>query len=238
MTDPKNPSAKSPLDTPPAGTSTSANPVSGKTQTSAAQKSPAKLNSAAPAGSPTGASTATGASAASSGTSDQQGLTRETAKQAVSDATQEAKTHASKLADKAKDEARTLADDARSMAQDRAETYKNTAAGEATKVADALRKASDDLRDGSPQERAVGEIAAGLAGVADTIRDRDIGDLISDATDFARRNPAAFLGGAALLGFAASRFAKASGEQSSNPSYSQPRTASSEYQVPARTEIH
>jgi len=229
MTDPKNPSAKSPLDTPPAGTSTSASPVSGKGQTTAAQKSSAKAGATSPAAASTGAST--GSSGASTST-------RENAKQAVSDATQEAKSHASDLADKAKDEARTLAGDARSMAHDRAETYKNTAAGEATKVADALRKASDDLRDGSPQERAVGEIAAGLAGVADTIRDRDIGDLISDATDFARRNPAAFLGGAALLGFAASRFAKASGEQSSNPNYPQSRSASSEYQVPARTEFH
>ncbi|APX90436.1 hypothetical protein BV394_12440 [Brevirhabdus pacifica] len=238
MTDPKNPSAsnnpstKKSLDNPPAGTSTSAKPITGAGQSAGQNSGQSSGQSSGKAASHTPSSSAQGGATAD------KGLTRDTAKQAVSDAAEEAKSHASNLADKARDEARTLAGDAKSMAHDRAESYKNTAANEAGKVADALRKASDDLRDGSPQERAVSEIAAGLAGVADTIRDRDISDLITDATDFARRNPAAFLGGAALLGFAASRFAKASGSNSDGTGYQSRRTASQGYQVPARTEIH
>ena len=77
-------------------------------------------------------------------------------------------------------------------------------------MAKALRDASQNLRDGSPQARAFAQIADGLADAADAVRNRDVNELAGDLTGFARRNPLAFLGGAALLGFAATRFAKAS----------------------------
>ena len=48
------------------------------------------------------------------------------------------------------------------------------------------------------------------------IRDGSFRDLVEGATDFAKRQPAAFLGISVLAGFAAVRFLKASGEQSSS----------------------
>ena len=42
------------------------------------------------------------------------------------------------------------------------------------------------------------------------MRDKDLGEVAGDVSDFARRNPLAFLGGAALLGFAGTRIARAS----------------------------
>ncbi|MSU88879.1 hypothetical protein GE300_04480 [Rhodobacteraceae bacterium 2CG4] len=90
-----------------------------------------------------------------------------------------------------------------------AETAKNRTADEVSSVATALRRASDELRQGSPQERTFGQIAESLAELSDGIRDKDLRDLVHDASAIARRNPLAFLGGAALLGFAATRFAKA-----------------------------
>lgn len=123
-------------------------------------------------------------------------------------------------ADNARDAAHGLRDEAASrLAQARdaavtgaaagAETAKNRAADEVSSVATALRRASAELRAGSPQERSFGQVAEVLAEMSDGIRDKDLRDLVSEASGYARRNPLAFLGGAALLGFAAARFAKA-----------------------------
>lgn len=111
--------------------------------------------------------------------------------------------------------ARTAASDAANAAKDQvtssANTAKDTVAGEVDSVADAMRDASEDLMDGSPQERATGQAADTLDHAADMIRDIDLVELVDATTSFARRNPAMFLGGAALLGFALARFTKASG---------------------------
>ena len=77
-------------------------------------------------------------------------------------------------------------------------------------VAMALRRASEQLRGGSAQERTLGTIASSLADASDSIRDKDLGEIVQMVNKVARDNPALFLGGAALLGFAASRYAKAS----------------------------
>ena len=82
-------------------------------------------------------------------------------------------------------------------------------AGEVKDVAMALRRASEDLRGGSAQERTLGHIATTLADASDALRDKDLGQMLESAGKVARNNPVLFLGGAALLGFAASRFAKA-----------------------------
>lgn len=110
----------------------------------------------------------------------------------------------------AKDTARQYAERARDEAYSRGEQYRDYAADETGKVASALRRASQDLSSGSPQERLVGQIADGVAEAADRMRGMSAADIARDTTVFARNHPAAFLGGAALLGFAAARFLKAS----------------------------
>ena len=74
----------------------------------------------------------------------------------------------------------------------------------------ARNSAADELRSGSPQERSFSQIADGLADASEAIRDKDLGEMMGSVNDFARRNPLVFLGSAALVGFAATRFAKAS----------------------------
>ena len=123
----------------------------------------------------------------------------EKVKATAASATQEAKTRAKDVAD-------TVASDAASYADD----AKGAAADEVKGVASALRTAADELRSGSPQERTFSQLADGLADASDSMRDKDLGEMVGAVTDFAKRNPFVFLGGAALVGFAATRFAKAS----------------------------
>jgi len=120
-----------------------------------------------------------------------------------------------------KDAATDVAETLKSSAQDvigkvsgeasrAAHQAQDSAADEVQGVASALRTAADELRSGSPQERTFSQLADGLADASDAMRDKDLGEMMGDLNSFARRNPLVFLGGAALLGFAATRFAKAS----------------------------
>ena len=123
------------------------------------------------------------------------------------------KTKARDTASAVKEDVTKAAQSAARTVQDEATHYadrsKETAAREVRGVASALRTAADELRDGSPQERTFSQLADGLADVSDTIRDKDLGEVVSGLNSFARRNPLLFLGGAALAGFAATRFARA-----------------------------
>ncbi|MDR6307917.1 hypothetical protein [Pacificitalea manganoxidans] len=138
-----------------------------------------------------------------------------------SEARADAENAARRVADDAKSLARDAATRARSEAESRAESAKDSAASEISGIADGLRKAAESMRSGSPQERTFGQIAESLADASDAVRDRDIGELASEVSNFARRNPLAFLGGAALAGFAVTRFAKAGTPQ---PAVSSPAT--------------
>jgi len=102
--------------------------------------------------------------------------------------------------------------DAVTEVRQRADGAKADVADEVNDVARALRRASEDLRGGSAQERTLGQISSGLADASDMIRDKDLGEIVQMASKVARGNPVLFLGGAALLGFAISRFAKASAD--------------------------
>jgi hypothetical protein len=95
----------------------------------------------------------------------------------------------------------------------RAEDAKSAVADEVNDVAIALRHASEELRSGSAQERTLGQIATTLAGASDAMRDKGFGEILELVRKVGRDNPVLFLGGAALLGFAASRYAKASGSE-------------------------
>jgi flagellar motor switch protein FliG len=101
-------------------------------------------------------------------------------------------------------------DQAMTEVRARADGAKAGVASEVGDVATALRRAAEEMRGGSPQERTIGTIASSLADVSDSIRDKDLGEIVQMVSKVARDNPVLFLGGAALLGFAASRYAKAS----------------------------
>ena len=124
-----------------------------------------------------------------------------------------AKRTASDLANHAKSAAGSAVQEAAQTAKTQANVAKSSVADEMSCVASALRTAANEMRNGSPQELTFGQIAEGLADASDAVRDKDLSTMVQDVTVFARKNPLVFLGGAALIGFAATRFAKASGEQ-------------------------
>lgn len=128
----------------------------------------------------------------------------------VSSNPEETKRVASDLAQSAKDGARGAAEGATEEASRRAHAAKDGVADEMSSVASALRTAADELRRGSPQERTFGQIAESLADASESLREKDLGEMAGDLSAFARRNPVAFLGGALMIGFAASRFGRAS----------------------------
>jgi len=133
---------------------------------------------------------------------------------AADQAARETRDAAADLGQRARTTARDAAGKVSRGAQDMAHKAQDSAADEVKDVASALRTAAEELRNGSPQQRTFSQIADGLADVSDSMRDKDMGEMMHDLNSFARRNPVVFLGGAALLGFAATRFAKASGRGS------------------------
>ena len=144
----------------------------------------------------------------------------------MTDITKSSPGSAQDIKDKAKATAATAAQDVKARAQDVAQTVtteaanyadqaKGAAADEVKGVASALRTAAEELSKGSPQERTFSQIAEGLADASDAMRDKDLGEMVGAVSDFAKRNPMVFLGSAALIGFAATRFAKASSNEAS-----------------------
>lgn len=133
----------------------------------------------------------------------------EPAKNKAQETTYAAKKRAETLAQEGKDQAATMAQDAKSSAHQRAEASKAHTVDETDKAADAFYDAADRMDDGSLQERVMGQIADGISGATDRLRSKDMSTAIDDLTRLARKHPVAFLGGAALLGFAVTRFAKA-----------------------------
>lgn len=122
----------------------------------------------------------------------------------------ELKNQAANMATKLKDNTKDVANAAAAQASQVAHEAKDTAAGQISGVASALREAASGLTKGSAVERTLGQIANGFADASESLHDRDLGELVSAASDVAKRNPVVFIGGAVLLGFAASRFLKAS----------------------------
>lgn len=123
-----------------------------------------------------------------------------------------ARSAAAEMTDAAKSKGREAGNALTEEARRRGDEAKNATADEINTVSEAFRRAARDLQSGSPQERTFGYLADNLATVSDTVRDKDLGEMIDDVSAFARRNPLVFLGGAALLGFAITRFGRATQE--------------------------
>ncbi|MFD2238876.1 hypothetical protein [Aureimonas populi] len=125
-----------------------------------------------------------------------------------------AKAEAQKAGATLRDEASRLASDAKDKAFEGAESGKAYAASSLNDFTAAIKKASEELgaRDQSMAANLVREAASGLEQVSGAIEGKSIKELTGSVAGFARRQPAAFLIGAALAGVAIGRFAKASGE--------------------------
>jgi hypothetical protein len=113
--------------------------------------------------------------------------------------------------DRLRDEASSIAGRAKDAVSERAHEGKETVASGMSDFAAAVRKASDELgeRDQSMAANLVREMASGLEDASRAIHGRTVGDLTRSMSDFARRQPAAFLLGATVAGIALGRFVKA-----------------------------
>ncbi len=79
-------------------------------------------------------------------------------------------------------------------------------------VADSIRRVSADMETDQPQIAELASTAADQAeSLAGYLRENDVRQIVGSVEDFARRQPLLFIGGAFILGMAASRFIKAAG---------------------------
>ena len=126
-----------------------------------------------------------------------------------------------------RDAAQSSLEDVKSAAADKTDEVKGQTADEIARTARGLEAAANEM-DGSPlQQDLLREAADGLKHIAQAVEGKSIGAMVGDLSAFGRQNPLAYLGGAALAGFALARFARASspegagGHAASKPSDSQ-----------------
>lgn len=98
---------------------------------------------------------------------------------------------------------------ARRELQQREEDARSSAAQRVQEAADAADAAAEQFPAGSVQAQAVQQVADQIEGFAHSLRTTDVSSSMRQVSNFARENPAIFLAGAAIIGFAATRFLKA-----------------------------
>lgn len=127
-------------------------------------------------------------------------------------------------ADKIKEGASSLTDTAREVANQAGDKLKEAAAERKSagadyvgNLAEAIRRASREFDSELPMAgQYIRRAASQVENVAESMRTGDLNDLMRKAQSFARRQPTAFLGMAALAGFAAVRFLKSSSSENSS----------------------
>jgi hypothetical protein len=148
---------------------------------------------------------------------------------AVRDAASKASEQATSLADTAKD----VASKASEKLLDSVEEQKVAGADFVSGMAGALRRAANEFGEVPQAAQYIRLAASQIDNVSDAFRKRDLSQLLSDVQGFARRQPTAFLGIAALAGFAAVRFFKTSTAKSAaNPPSSRKDHASASPSTP------
>jgi hypothetical protein len=112
----------------------------------------------------------------------------------------------------AQDQAMKLVDTARQQATSQIGMQQQRLAGTLNTVATALHDASREMRkqDEGPIAEYVDTAANQVEHFANMLREQDLEQLMTTTAQFARRQPALFLGAAFALGFAATRFIKSS----------------------------
>jgi hypothetical protein len=119
----------------------------------------------------------------------------------------EAMAEAGEVVERGKEKLAEVADRTKSFAAEQKDLLADQVGG----VVDAIKRTADDLESSNGASagyaRAIADNAQKLGSM---IRDKDVDQLMHMAQDFGRRQPVAFMGAAALLGFAASRFLRAS----------------------------
>ena len=125
---------------------------------------------------------------------------------------EQVKQQTQQVAQQAGEKAGQVVEQVRDQVKSQLSERKEQAAGGLGTVAQALRQTGETLR--TEEQAGVAQAADSAAQLVDQIsgylRDRDIDDLVGEVENFARTNPAVFLGSAFVLGFMAARFLKSS----------------------------
>lgn len=118
-------------------------------------------------------------------------------------------------AEGAKHKAKDMASQAKERARSKGEQQKARATDEIEMLATALHDAGSQLdRENMATGRFIHAAADRLQNISERLDSRDVDGLVREGRRWARHNPAAFLGSAVAVGFLASRFMKASSDDS------------------------
>ena len=127
--------------------------------------------------------------------------------------TRAAKDNASQLGDAALDMANSAKDKVEAAVSQR----KSLGADYIGSLAQATGRAAHEFEAELPQAaHYIRQASEQMQGIADTVRQRDVRELVGEVQDFARRQPTLFFGGAVVLGFAALRFLKSTAPKTGN----------------------
>ena len=132
---------------------------------------------------------------------------------ALDSAADGAKSLATSVKDGAAKEVRATVDSGRQRAAEALQQVARTLQGNG--------EGASDAQSSSAVNNYVMQAGSQLQSAADYLRDADVRELVTETENFARRQPALFLGGAFTIGLLAARMlksGKAHGEQSQNPS--------------------
>lgn len=129
----------------------------------------------------------------------------------------------------AADATRDVASGALDQFQERARDKQQSGADFIERFAGNIREAARAFESDAPfAAKGINSAADYVEGAGEKIRNGSFRDLVDNATGFAKRQPAAFLGLSVLAGFAAVRFLRASDSGSSSQGYDRPATADDE----------
>jgi gas vesicle protein len=98
-------------------------------------------------------------------------------------------------------------------AVEKADEARETLSDVGERLAATLQRASTESDSDALKSRVLSSVAQGLTTASDALRQRSVADLTSDVKALARRHPGAFMAAAAVAGFAAARFMRASSQR-------------------------
>ena len=130
-------------------------------------------------------------------------------------ATEQAKQQTQQFAQQARQQAGELANRGGEQVKSQLATQKHQAAQRITPVQMALRETAQQLR--KQGQGSIAQYTDGTAGQVERfsgyLRETEVDQIADEARGLARRKPALFLGGAAILGFLGTRFLKSSAQR-------------------------
>lgn len=108
-----------------------------------------------------------------------------------------------------------VVDEAKEKGRSLLQEQQHVLAAQLGSVAQALQRTAQELHAQEQPDiaRYANQAADGLARFSQTLQQQNVQTLLGQVQDYARRQPAMFVGGAALLGFLAARFLKSSAER-------------------------